>query len=296
MFRKISVKVAVFVNIVLFVVIASGAILLVNKQYASLDNKYKEQGKYVSAVGAKAIGRIIDEAIDNGVFPVKDAFDTEYSIIPNFDPPKYHTKYDSYLDKAILNFQDEMLKNTNIIFAIAVDKNGYLPTHNSKFQQPITGDKEKDKVGNRTKRIFSDPVGLAAARNSQEGFVQVYKRDTGETMWDISTPIMVKGKQWGNFRVGLSITSLQDAKDELLVQLSGIMIMILLISVVAIMFTVKTILKPLTVLTEIAAKMADGDVEQVIEATSHDEIGDLAEILERLRISMKSAMDRLSRR
>ena len=296
MFKKISFKVAVLVNIVLFVVIALGTVLLVKKQYGTLDEKYKEQGKFISAVGAKAVGRLMEEAIDNGVFSVKDAFDTDYMVIPNFDPAKYHTKYDSYTDKALLTLQDEMLKNPNIAFAVTVDKNGYLPTHNSKFQQPITGDKEKDKVGNRTKRIFNDPVGLAAAKNTQDGFIQVYKRDTGETMWDVSTPITVKGKQWGNFRIGLSLVSLQEAKNSLLVQLAGIMIVILLISIVAIMFTVKKILLPLTELTEIASKMADGEVDQKIVAKSQDEIGDLAEVLERMRISLKTAMDRLMKK
>ena len=106
-----------------------------------------------------------------------------------------------------------MLKNPSIVFAVTVDNNGYLPTHNTKYTQPITGEKDKDKVGNRTKRIFNDPTGLAAAKNTQPGFVQVYKRDTGETMWDVSSPIIVKGKQWGNFRIGLSIDALQKAKN-----------------------------------------------------------------------------------
>jgi methyl-accepting chemotaxis protein len=217
-------------------------------------------------------------------------------LIPNFDPPKYHTRYDSYMDKAILSIQDEMLKSPDIVFAVTVDKNGYLPTHNSKYQQPITGDKEKDKVGNRTKRIFNDPVGLAAARNTTEGFLQVYKRDTGETMWDVDSPIMVKGKQWGNFRIGLSITSLEKAKSTLIFQLAGIMVVILIISTLAIIYTITTILRPLTELTEIASKMADGDVGEKIVATSKDEIGDLAEVLERMRISLKNAMDRLMKK
>src|ERR1039457_7637828 len=132
MFRKISFKVAVLVNVVLIVIIACGTILLVKKQSSSLDDKYKAQGKFVSAFGAKAVGKLIEEAIDNGVFSIKDAFDTEYVLIPNFDPPKYHTRYDSYMDKAILSIQDEMLKSPDIVFAVTVDKNGYLPTHNTK--------------------------------------------------------------------------------------------------------------------------------------------------------------------
>jgi hypothetical protein len=69
----------------------------------------------------------------------------------------------------------------------------------------LTGDKERDRVCNRTKRLFNDPVGLAAARNRQELLMQIYYRDTGEKMWDISAPVYVKGKHWGAFRIGYTI-------------------------------------------------------------------------------------------
>jgi hypothetical protein len=32
--------------------------------------------------------------------------------------------------------------------------------------------------------------------------VQVYERDTGEKMWDISLPVYVEGRHWGAFRLG----------------------------------------------------------------------------------------------
>lgn len=114
---------------------------------------------------AKLISIVPEEAVDNGVFTVKDVFDTKYEIIAGFEPKKYHTKYYSYLDKAILSIQDEFLKDESVVFAVAVavDVNGYLPTHNTRYQQPITGDQQKDLVGKRTKRIFNDPNGLKAA-------------------------------------------------------------------------------------------------------------------------------------
>src|SRR6266568_3432672 len=40
---------------------------------------------------------------------------------------------------------------------------------------------------NRTKRIFGDSVGIDAAKNRECSIVQVYQRDTGETMWDVSS-------------------------------------------------------------------------------------------------------------
>jgi HAMP domain-containing protein len=293
MFKKISFKVALFVNIILLVVIAGGAYFLISQQNTLLEEQYMADGKFMSMTGAKAISRIIEEAIDNGVFTVTDAFDTDYTVIANFDPPKYHTKYDSYTDKAFLALLDEYMKNPAILYAVAADINGYVPTHNSRYQQPITGDKEKDKVTNRTKVIFNDPVGIKSAKNQQEGFLQLYERNTGETVWDISSPIIVKGKQWGNFRTGVSIANLQTAKRSNMINMIAVMFGILMIAVLAVFFIVKRTLQPLTEFTEIASRMADGDVEKKIVATSKDEIGELAEVLERMRISLKTAMDRL---
>ena len=58
---------------------------------------------------------------------------------------------------------------------------------------------------NRTKRLFNDPVGLAAARNTDGVLVQTYNRDTGEKMWDISAPVTVQGRHWGAFRIGYTM-------------------------------------------------------------------------------------------
>ncbi len=80
--------------------------------------------------------------------------------------------------------------------------NGYAPTHNSKFSQPLTGDHEVDLLASRDKRMFNDPAGGRAARNRETFLLQTYMRDTGEVLSDLSLPILVDGKHWGGLRVG----------------------------------------------------------------------------------------------
>jgi len=296
MFNKVGVKVAVLVNLVLLVVMAAGSFYIIQQQSRSLEDQLLEKGKIQSILGAKMVGRVLEEAIDNGVFNVKEAFDTNYQEIPGFTPAKYHTVYDSYLDKAILALEDEFLKDETVEYAVAVDVNGYLPTHNTRYQQGISGDQNKDLVGNRTKRIFNDPIGIKAAKNEAEAFLQAYKRDTGEIMWDISSPIIVKGKNWGGFRIGVSLVKVHAAQEKLRGALLSIMGGLLLVSILAVFLVVDHALKPLGKFTRIAGELADGKVDQEIVATSHDEIGKLADVLERLRVSLKVAMDRLSRK
>jgi HAMP domain-containing protein len=290
---KIGVKVALIVNFFILIVMSVGTYFLVTQQSTSLEEELLNRGKIQSIVGAKMIGQIIEEAIDNGVFSVTDAFDTDYQLIGNFDPPKYHTKYDFYMDKAILGLQDEFLKDRSIVYAVAVDTNGYLPTHNTRFQKPITGDPEKDKVGNRTKRVFNDPVGLKAAQNIEPGLLQVYYRDTGEVMWDVSSPIFVKGKRWGGFRIGLSLDVINAAKKKLTTTLVTMMAGILILSLLLTFISVNRSLAPLNKLTIAAANIARGkNLKEEIKVTRRDEIGRLQEALDRLRLSIIIALKR----
>lgn len=290
---RLSVKISLFVNVMLFVVIAAGTYVLIDKQGKSLEATVMEKVKIQSIVGAKMIGKILEEAVDNGVFSVQDAFDTDYKKIGNFDPPKYHTKYDFYLDKSILGLLDEFLTDDSIVFAVAVDKNGYLPTHNTRYQQPITNDQEKDKIGNRTKRIFDDPVGLKAAQNEEKGYIQEYHRDTGVTMWDISSPVYVKGKHWGGFRIGLSLEALDKIKNELKLSLIIIMAIILILSVTINFIAINRALHVLKKLTDRAVSLSLGrNLELPIPSTRSDEIGALEKVLERIRTSFNIAFSR----
>ncbi len=288
---RIGVKVAVFVNFFILIVIAMGTYVLVNNQNRHLENELRFKGENLSFIGAKAISTIMNEAIDNGVFTVKDAFDTDYQPIGNFDPPKYHTKYDAYLDKAILTLQDDFLVDESVIYAAALDKNGYIPTHNSRYQQPITGDVEKDRAGNRTKRVFNDPINLKASQNTTPKFLQAYTRDTGENCWDLSSPVYVKGNHWGAFRVGISLKAVEAAKKDLTLTLMGIMAVLLSASVILTFLVVSRSLLPVKELSDTANGLAKGkNLDQEITVTTNDEVGDLQKALESLRLSMLIAL------
>jgi methyl-accepting chemotaxis protein len=156
----------------------------------------------VTTVAAE-IGRLLESAIDRGELKLDDAFDTNYVPMPNTKPQKFHTRYDSLADKLLPPVQEAQLDRfKEVAYAIACDINGYVPTHNKRFSQPLTGDENRDMVGNRTKRIFADPVGKRCGEHEAPFLLQTYRRDTGEIMHDISAPIYIKGRHWGGFRIG----------------------------------------------------------------------------------------------
>jgi len=141
--------------------------------------------------------------LETGVLTEAQLFDTFYIPIPDTYPQKYHTQYDLKLDDTIQDILDRYLKkHRRIVFVVAVDRNGYLPTHNSRYSLPLTGDRERDILHNRTKRLFNDRTGLAAARNTQAFLLQQYNRDTGEVMFDLSVPLYIGDRHWGAVRFG----------------------------------------------------------------------------------------------
>jgi methyl-accepting chemotaxis protein len=126
-----------------------------------------------------------------------------YYPVAKTDPPKFTTDWDRLSDRDVQAIEEAVVSRSGAIaFAVLVDKNGYLPTHNLRFSQPLTGNLANDLVNNRTKRIFNDKTGIAAARSQAPFLIQRYQRDTGETMVDLSVPIFVKGAHWGAVRIG----------------------------------------------------------------------------------------------
>lgn len=157
----------------------------------------------VVQAAARAIGKVLEQAIVSGRIKETDLFDENYERIPNVEPPKFHTRFDKLTDELFPDIQEPLLQqNPEFVYAGAVDRNGYFPTHNKKFSAPPTGDIRKDTVNSRSKRIFSDPVGKRCGNHNRPFLIQTYRRDTGEVVHDISTPIFVNGKQWGGFRIG----------------------------------------------------------------------------------------------
>ncbi len=294
--RKIGIRVTLLVNIILFIMMTIGG-LVIYYQEAELYKQYLiEKGKLASMIGARSVSTVLEEAIDNGVLTLKEIVTTnKYEEIPGFDPPKYHTAYDWYTDKSILALQDEFLKSPDILYAVAEDIKGYVPTHNTRYNKPITGDRKKDLVGNRSKRFFTDPIAMKAVANETPGLLQLYPRDTGEMVWDISSPIYIKGKHWGCFRIGFELGTIKKAQKNLMLYLGITILMILIISICATSVVINSVLRPLGEFTRMASDLADGNVDDKIESKSEDEIGKLADVLERLRVSLKAAMDRLSR-
>ncbi|HEY0190913.1 MAG TPA: hypothetical protein VGC42_07295, partial [Kofleriaceae bacterium] len=95
-----------------------------------------------------------------------------------------------------------LLKDTTFQYAIITDSNGYIPAHNTRFSQPMSGKSDQDYANNRTKRMLGDAASLIAARSEAKYLILRTKLETGEVLYDLSVPITVRGKHWGCARIG----------------------------------------------------------------------------------------------
>jgi methyl-accepting chemotaxis protein len=286
MMNRISVKIVMALICVLTVIMAISTYMIVEQRSRVLQEELLVKASALAKLGAKAIEGVLEQSLSSGQFFREQLFDTDYQEITDGPLagsaiPKYHTAYDLYLDLSIKDFQDTFAaSDPMVVFAVLVDVNGYLPTHNSKYSKPLTGDPEKDKVGNRTKRIFNDPVGLAAGQYNNEdgnGYLrQVYKRDTGETMWDVSAPVYVRGEHWGGFRIGFSMQQTDAAIAELRNTVAMSMFMVLLFASLTCLLVVSKMMSPLKELTKTAERITEGSLDEQIKVTSNDEVGQLA--------------------
>ena len=136
-------------------------------------------------------------------------FDQNYKLIANTDPKQYMTGYTERFAQICQEEIDRLTKGTpGGIVTFIVDTKGYCPVNNSWVSKAPTGDRAVDLPVCRNKRMFSDPVGLRAASNTQRFLLQTYLRDTGEIMTEIDVPFFFEGRHWGNMRMGFDASRL----------------------------------------------------------------------------------------
>lgn len=160
----------------------------------------------IAQTRAQQIAEAFADALTTGQITEDDLFDTHYTPISGSDPEQVVARFTSLTDRILPAIQEPVLDlDPRIVFCAAVDRNGYLPTHNREFSHPQSNDPVWNAANCRNRRIFDDRVGLKAGRSTAPFLLQVYRRDMGGgqsvMMKDLSAPITVAGRHWGGLRL-----------------------------------------------------------------------------------------------
>lgn len=148
----------------------------------------------------------LEQALASRSASLADLFDEDYRPVRGSDPQQVTTRFTALVDRLLPEVQEPLLGlDERVVFCAAVDRNGYLPKHNAAFDHPQGDDPAWNVAHCRSRRVFDDRTGLAAARNREPFLLQSYRRDMGggtfALMKDVSAPVVVQGRHWGAVRL-----------------------------------------------------------------------------------------------
>ncbi len=167
-----------------------------------------EDTPFISAAqeAAAQISKLLEDSLRTQTISLGDLFDEQYKTIARTNPQQHTTRFVELADRLFPQVQERVVgMSPKVVFCIAVDRNGYVATHNKKYCHPQRGDLAWDTANSRYRRIFNDRTGLASARNQRPFLLQTYRRDMGGgnfiVMKEAAAPITVAGKHWGGVRL-----------------------------------------------------------------------------------------------
>ena len=156
---------------------------------------------------ARQISGAFEAAVARGEITIDQLMDEKYREIAGTDPKQYLTDYVAFTDRVLPSIQDPVQKSDpRIVFSVAWAKGGYLPTHNPNYRLPQGPDPVWNNANCRNRRLFNDRAVKKVAANTKPFLLQTYRRDMGGgnfvLMKDLSSPIVIRGRHWGAFRMG----------------------------------------------------------------------------------------------
>jgi methyl-accepting chemotaxis protein len=168
-----------------------------------------EDTPYIRAAqeAAGQVAKLLEDALRTGTIGEAALFDERYRPVPGSAPQQHLAGFVELAERLFPQVQERMLSlSDKVVFCIAVDRNGYIPCHNRRYnhaQRP--GDLAWNTANSRGRRIFADRTGLASARNQRPFLLQTYRRDMGGgqfvVMKEAAAPISVAGRHWGGVRL-----------------------------------------------------------------------------------------------
>jgi methyl-accepting chemotaxis protein len=193
-----------------FIALEANAESALHKRLAAI--RAENQEFVDRAVDAAAmVSMAFEEAVSGGTLTREALFATDYVPIEGTNPLQFRSRSLDVLEGLLPEIQEPLLADDKrMIFCAAVDRNGYLPVHNTIYSHPQkAGDLAWNTANCRNRRIFDDRAGLSAARNVRPYLIQSYPREMGNgvviMMREIDAPVRVFGKHWGGFRTAYKI-------------------------------------------------------------------------------------------
>ena len=156
---------------------------------------------------AARVSTLFEQAVESGEIALGDLFDETYRPVPGTNPEQVLTRFTAFTDRVLPAVQEPLLDlDPRVAFATIADRNGYLPTHNRRYNQPQGPDPVWNAAHCRGRRLYRFRAGLKAA-SAPRPSIHTMPRDMGGgkrvLITILNAPILVRGRQWGAFSMAL---------------------------------------------------------------------------------------------
>ncbi|MBD3844304.1 methyl-accepting chemotaxis protein [Bosea sp. OAE752] len=154
---------------------------------------------------ARQVGAAMETALDRGLLTEDDLFQASYTAVADSEPRQYLSPSLTALETVLPPVLAQILADdARLSFAVAGDRNGYVPVHNAAHSlPPRRGEPGWNATYARNRRIYDDRVGISFGRSVRPFLVQRSLQDLGrglEAFSEIGAPIRVRGRHWGGVR------------------------------------------------------------------------------------------------
>ena len=168
----------------------------------------------------------------------------------------------------------------------------------------IIHDKE-DKVaaysqhGEKQGMVLTDEVSQKAVRTKEPLIQSTHSEVKWAPLLDISVPVYIKESQekWGTVRIGLSLERMHEQISETRLNLLFLGVFAIFLGTLGSIFFARRITKPISKLVGTTISAAQGDLHQVIDIRTGDEIEELGRnfnfMIEQIRLHRNQLEDRL---
>ncbi|WP_158743671.1 methyl-accepting chemotaxis protein [Acidisphaera sp. L21] len=157
---------------------------------------------YVQRVAVQ-VSALFTRELDAGRLTEDDMFDEDYQAIPGTNPVQMMARYTKTADRIMPPLIEAALKfDPRVVYCVATDRNGYLPTHTQAYSQPQSSDPVWNHANCRQRRTFRDRTNIRASANDTLPFLlQTYRRNMGGGVFAVvkhaSGPVTIRGRHWG---------------------------------------------------------------------------------------------------
>ncbi len=232
-------------------------------------------------LGARITQFVLERAIDNGLFDSESLFQEHYDLIDGRGPARYRAEYDGFFDRNVVKILRAFQTSDDIHYAYVVNNDGFIPAHT---------DAEKSKT-----KIDPPDLGPAGTNPRSTPYDLPMKNEDGRQFREFRAPILVGGRSWGEFRVGIPAALAENRGREAAASTFLITICFSLLIVGVMVCLIRHHLHPLEELTDATRQMAASNVSARCNYLRNDELGTLAQSFNAMAETISQTQDGLER-